>query len=463
MNSGLLPWRAPLTLALACVWLLGAQPDATARSGRSSRSAREAAKAADAAAEAAAKAAAAKAAHSALTTATVEAINRFGVEAYGKLAERHVGNIAISPLNLSGAVALAWAGAKGETATDLAKVLQLSSDAPTTPSVFGELRRAVAAGSGRGSYRWHSGCALILNAERRFDSEFVTLLREGFDGECYLGDYTEGAEPVRAALNRWGRRQTGYRVVELAAPSSLSGGAGLTVAAAAYFAPRLADGFEKSRTVHTPFHLTSQRFVVAPMMRQTARLNYGLNALIEVVELPCEGGDVSLFALLPRDWQILANLEKDLNVSNLNKWLGDMREARVTVHLPRLSLEYGVSAGETLAALGMKTASTSEADFTGLGANGGLRLGEALHKVRLDLREGGGASDKAAGATRLKKAKFVANRPFLLVARDDRTGVYLLISRVANPTVIAQDQPLRRVTDPLGGLLRLREQWREGR
>src|SRR5262249_26115352 len=55
-------------------------------------------------------------------TGTVSGMNRFAVASYQELAKGQ-GNLVISPFNIASSLSMALAGARGETAAEMAKVL----------------------------------------------------------------------------------------------------------------------------------------------------------------------------------------------------------------------------------------------------------------------------------------------------------------------------------------------------
>src|SRR5262245_37276493 len=52
--------------------------------------------------------------------------NQFAIELYKKLAEKDDGNIVVSPYSISSALAMTYAGARGETAEQMARTLHFA-------------------------------------------------------------------------------------------------------------------------------------------------------------------------------------------------------------------------------------------------------------------------------------------------------------------------------------------------
>jgi len=58
--------------------------------------------------------------------ALVDGNNQFAIELYKAVAAKQTGNLLISPYSISSALAMTYAGARGETATQMAKTLHFT-------------------------------------------------------------------------------------------------------------------------------------------------------------------------------------------------------------------------------------------------------------------------------------------------------------------------------------------------
>lgn len=91
--------------------------------------------------------------------------------------------------------------------------------------------------------------------------------------------------------------------------------------------------------------------------------------------------------------------------------------------------------------MGMPTAFTDKADFSGIVPKGGLAISEVVHKAFVDVSEQGTEAAAATGigihATAMLRPEvpvvFRADHPFIFLIPDTRTGVVLFIGRLTNP------------------------------
>jgi serpin B len=114
----------------------------------------------------------------------------------------------------------------------------------------------------------------------------------------------------------------------------------------------------------------------------------------------------------------------------------------VQVSLPKFRAESEFSIRQALSAMGMPTAFTGKADFSGIDPKGGLAISEVVHKAFVDVSEQGTEAAAATGiavhATAVMRMPeqpivFRADHPFLFLIRDTRTGVVLFIGRLMTP------------------------------
>ena len=143
-----------------------------------------------------------------------------------------------------------------------------------------------------------------------------------------------------------------------------------------------------------------------------------------------------MVVLLPKGRAGIAGLEKKLTIDNWRKWNAGLSKNEVNVYLPRFEVTSFAGLAETLRQMGMKTAFTPQADFSGMAP--GVAISEAFHKAYVKVNEKG---TEAAAATAVimvkanggKKYTFRADHPFIFVICDNGTGAILFIGRVEDP------------------------------
>lgn len=126
---------------------------------------------------------------------------------------------------------------------------------------------------------------------------------------------------------------------------------------------------------------------------------------------------------------------------SLTGWLGTLAGRNVQVSLPKFRAESEFSLRQALSTMGMPTAFTSRADFSGIDPKGRLAISEAVHKAFVDVSEQGTEAAAATGiavhATAMRRPEppvvFRADHPFLFLIRDTGSGTVLFIGRLMDP------------------------------
>ncbi len=177
------------------------------------------------------------------------------------------------------------------------------------------------------------------------------------------------------------------------------------------------------------------------MMRDGREFPYADLGDFQALALPYTGGRLAMILLLPKKPDGLADLEKGLSCEKVAECLARMRAHQVQVALPRFTMTTTYLLRETLAAMGMGGAfDSAKADFSGM--NGGkepLWIGQVIHKAFVEVNEEGTeaaartALDEEGGEASESPAYFRADRPFLFLIRDVRSGCILFLGRVADP------------------------------
>lgn len=372
------------------------------------------------------------------TKAVVAASNRFALELYGRLA-RQEGNLFFSPFSVSTALAMTSAGARGDTLSQMASALHLPGQEQLHSANAALLRQL---NGWRRPYQLSVANALWGQKGSPFVPEFLRLQRERYGAplrEVHFAD----ADRAARAINSWVNEQTRRKIHELVTPGHFGPATRLVLTNAIYFKSDWAAKFRRDETRPGPFLVSAAKQVKVPLMSQTTGkgvFRYHATETAKLLEMPYTGGELSLVVLLPAKPSGLGALERQLP-GHLNDWLAGLRTVqRVKVTLPRFKVEDGRSLKEPLSDLGMPLAfDLARADFSGISdSTQRLALSDVVHKALVEVNEEGteAAAATAATVTTLSAAKeleFRADRPFVFLIRDRRSGAVLFLGRLANP------------------------------
>jgi serpin B len=373
--------------------------------------------------------------------AVAAANNQFALDLYARLRPPD-GNLFFSPYSVHKTLTIAYAGARGDTAREMAAVLHFLPGRGDPHRAYREARKLLNQKADRRGVQLALSANLWGQRGNRFEKSFLKLLEDCYGAGLQEVDFT-APEAARRTINAWAEKQTNHKIRELFPEGTIKLTTRLVLASAIYFKGDWARAFPRSGTRNEPFWLDARRTVQAPLMSQTGEFGYFADEQLQVLELPYVGRDLAMVVLLPRRRDGLADLEKALTADRLAAWLGKLRAQKVEVSLPRFKLTGEFSLGDTLAALGMKRAFVSgAADFGGMdGGREALFITAVRHRAFVEVNEEGTEAAAATGAAvgtlsaepPAAVPVFRADHPFVFAVRDVRTGVLLFLGRVARP------------------------------
>jgi len=377
--------------------------------------------------------------------ALAEGNTGFALELYGKLRAVD-GNLFLSPYSISSALAMTYAGARGETASQMATALELTLPQDELNVAFADLQGQLHAVQEKGTIQLNVANSLWPQAGYSFLKSYLSLAQKYYGVTITPLDYRSDKEAARRAINAWVEEKTKNRIRDLIQRGMLTSSTRLVLANAIYFKGNWSSAFKKEATKDAPFYRTAGEPVQAPMMMQKEQFGYADRADLQVLELPYAGGELSMLILLPKKADGLADLEKQLTVENLKHWTNDLQKQEVEVFLPRFKMTSRFDLGSTLSAMGMVDAFIAgKADFSGMdGKAGWLSIGIVVHKAFVDVNEEGTEAAAATGvgmrmaAVRARIPVLRADHPFFFLIRHNATGSILFMGRVLNPTLAGE-------------------------
>jgi serpin B len=372
----------------------------------------------------------------------VDGNNAFALDLYQALREED-GNLFFSPYSISIALAMTYAGARGETESQMAATLHylLSQDRLHTAFNALDLKLAKrgrgAAGQDGEAFRLNIVNALWGQKDYAFLAQYLDALAENYGAGMNLVDFINAAEASRVTINDWVEDQTEGKIKDLIPPGVIDGYTRLVLTNAIYFNAAWLHSFQEDLTHDGTFTLLDGSKVTVPMMCQQESLGYFLGEGYQAVELPYDGEELSMVILLPDAGQYEA-FESSLSADRLNSILDGLSYQGVGLTMPKFEVDADFELGKTLKAMGMPLAFSDAADFSGMTGNRDLCIGEVLHKAFVSVDEAGTEAAAATAVvmknTSVPQYKAVSvNRPFMFLIRDVQTNSILFVGRVLNP------------------------------
>jgi serpin B len=367
----------------------------------------------------------------------------FALDLYGRLRAAE-GNLFLSPYSISSALAMTYAGARGETEKQMTEALHWSLGPEQLHPAFAGLQGWLNQLQKQGDVRLHIANSLWPQQGYKFLDDYLALTKKHYGVSITPVDYNRAPEAARRQINLWVEDKTERKIRDLIQPQVLSAGTTLVLVNAIYFKGKWADPFDPGRTKSARFEVSSKKAVVTPMMSQTINAGYAELEGLQVLSLPYRGDSLSMVVLLPKETDGVKQLEESLSIENLDLWRERLQRQRVHIFLPRFRMTSQFRLDETLQALGMRDAfKLPPADFSGMTGRRDPYISAAIHKAFVEVNEEG---TEAAAATAIVHARarpaepptFRADHPFLFLIQENRTGSILFIGRLTDPTQARQ-------------------------
>ena len=378
-----------------------------------------------------------------------KAINAFAVDLYNILSSHPQDdspNLVVAPASIALALAMTRTGAKGITATEMDATLHVTDDAA------GGLDHSMNALSAALESRTRTverpendpvditlsiANSLWGQNDLAFETAFLDVLASEYGAGLQLVDYKSDPNGARKLINAWVDDATKSRIPDLIADGVITTDTRLTLVNAIYMKAPWLYTFDKQFTADAVFTTMPGTTVQSPFMHLAYDLNYAAGAGWQVVELPYIGEDLSMLVGLPASDGSLAQTVAALSL------VGSLATTRqVTLSMPSFDIETAVGLGEVLKAMGMPTAFSDSADFSGMTTDEKLFIGAVIHQANITVDEEG---TEAAAATAvvmrvtsaplpLEPVEMVLDRPFVFAIRDNPTGTLLFVGHIGDPT-----------------------------
>jgi serpin B len=373
----------------------------------------------------------------------IDGNSAFAFDLYQALREEE-GNLFYSPYSISLALAMTYAGARGETEAQMAQTLHflLSQDRlhPAFNALDLELaKRGEEVNEEEGdTFQLNIANSIWGQQDYEFLPEFLDTLALNYGAGLRLVDFIKATEEARQTINQWIEDQTKEKIKDLIPEGVLNELTRLVLANAIYFKAGWFHPFDEGNTREGPFYLLDGSQVSADFMFQGEEFNYTEGEGYQAIELPYVGQNTSMVILLPETDRFEA-FEASLSSDRVTEILADLHMKNVQLKLPKFEYESMIGLKEVLAEMGMPNAFI-DADFSGMDGTKQLLIQDVLHKAFILVDEEGA---EAAAATVVivgveaalpdEPVEMTIDHPFIFMIRDMETGTILFLGRVMNP------------------------------
>ncbi len=386
----------------------------------------------------------------------------FAANLYAKLPRDK--NLFFSPTSIRMALAMTYAGARGDTAKEMDKALSFDGlPANKVHDGFSaELKSLAEAADTTSKLSPHADEWQKKEAEQRrvtinivnrvwgqqgraFQADYLNLLKTSYGASLEQLDFQKETEKSRLRINDHVEKATQSKIKDLIPQGLLANDTKLVLTNAVYFKASWQDPFQESNTKEDSFFITPDKTVRAKLMNQVNHLAYTKTSDAQIVELPYGSSRMSMVVVVPTEKSAagLSKVEAKMDEKTLASWTAGLTNQKVRMTLPKFTMTSDFMLSKILPQLGMPSAFVyPKADFSGIDGTRELFIGEVVHKAFVAVDEKGteaaaatAVMARAGAAPRQEEPIDVrADHPFLFFIRDTKTNAVLFMGRVLDPT-----------------------------
>ena len=371
--------------------------------------------------------------------------NSFAFNLYQVLKDEK-SNLFYSPYSISAALAMTYAGARGDTEKAMAEALRFDLPQDRLHPAFNgldlqlEQRGEGAKGMDGEGFRLNIVNAIWGQKDYRFLDEYLDILAQNYGAGLRIVDFINETEQSRLTINKWVIDQTEGRIEDLIPQGAIDSDTRLVLSNAIYFIATWLEPFIEELTEEDAFYGLNGDELTAEMMRHGTGQSFGYfqGEGFQAVDLPYIGAQISMLVIVPDRGEFTA-FEENFHSDQFAHIVDGLEYTSVYLRFPKFEFESEISLAQTLAEMGMPSAFSGAADFSGMTGSKDLFISDVFHKAFVSVDEEG---TEAAAATAvvmkmvsepLNPVELTVDRPFIFLIREHETNSILFMGRVVEP------------------------------
>lgn len=366
----------------------------------------------------------------------VNADNGFAFKMFREVSKLQGSNTFFSPFSLHMAMGMLYNGASRKTRAEMAKILNVAS---LPESESNEYYHTISQEFLEIDPTTEVTIANAIWCHNSFKPKetFIEIGRKYFDAAVESLDFNNPRSPDM--INSWCSNKTKGRINHIL--SNLHPKDRMILTNTIYFKSKWEKNkkFDRDKTKPDDFTKSDHKKSRVNMMEQTTSLLYYADQYLQCVEIPYGNKAFSMTAVLPPENGNIDQLVEYLSTAQWSGVLGNMKEERVWLKMPRFKIECELPLNQPLKNAGM--GQIFKGGFTNIVDEDSLSVSGIHQKTFVEVNEEGTetaavtAMIVAYGTKRTLKepVRFFADRPFLFLIRERSTGIILFIGRIDDP------------------------------
>ncbi|KAL3099991.1 hypothetical protein niasHS_001917 [Heterodera schachtii] len=303
-----------------------------------------------------------------------------------------VQNTVLSPVSAAIALAMAYAGARGQTAAEFVNLL-----ADDGSSLHQNNAKFIEEIESEKTFNLSIANKIFLNESFTILDDFKATLITYYQGNFAKVDFKNKKEEAANKVNAFVSNATNGKIPKMISAQSIDDQSLVFLVNAIYFHAKWSQPFNEKFTEKRPFFLANGNEIQIEMMSHMNQYIYNEQNKFKLLGMEFVGGNAHLFIVLPNSNDGLTKVLGELTEAKLMEMVKNSPVTKVMVSLPKFKIESTHYLEEHLPSLGLKSAfDPNSADFSGINGTERIYISKVLQKAMISVNEQG---IEAAAAT----------------------------------------------------------------
>ena len=347
-------------------------------------------------------------------------------------------NIFFAPYSISSALAMTYNGAREETKKEMADVMNFNKNEEILSKKFSTLNSHITSLTSK-KIQLDIANSIWGQQDYGFEKRFLVLNNKYYGAGVKEVNFKENYKSIRKDINKWVEAKTQEKIKDLIKSNMLDPMTRMVLVNAIYFNGKWKFPFKAEDTYEDVFYIYSECKTKVDFMERQVSLKYYEDDLAQVVEIPYAGKSLSMMVILPKEKYGMEQLEDQLGENLYHSYQKSMTTKKVKLTLPKFKITDDFELNKPLKNLGMKSAFSKNADFSGMTGQKDLYISNVVHKSFIEVNEEGTEAAAATGvvmrktSVNMEKKEFKADHPFVFFIKDNKHDTILFMGRIMNP------------------------------
>ena len=365
--------------------------------------------------------------------------NQFAFSIFDKLFQSEEDNIFFSPYSISEALAIKYAGAKGDTKAEIASVFNfdMNNDEQLHKSFNG---LDLHLNHDDENYTFNIVNSIWIQKDYSILDSYLDTIKVNYGAKIRTLDYIQEREKSRVVINDWVKNQTHNHIQEIIPQGMIDDFTRFVLVNAVYFKGKWLSPFYATYTKNSIFTLEDGSTKMIPFMKQVeSTYNYIKGDSFQSIELPYQGSKSSMIIVFPDEGEFSNNIDDIERI--YQESYENMRVENIAIlKIPKFEFKtplYDIK--EHLKDLGMNKPFSSSANFGNMTSDNSLKIDSILHQAFIKVDENGTEATATTIAIdsnltgSLNSIILDINRPFIFFIKDNMTQQILFMGVIKEP------------------------------